>query len=59
MKDRCGHGNDSKYDSKEFKCLKLSEAMRRRIFANVRRIGHKDRRWDWICTHMDEVSYIP
>ena len=54
IKDRCGHG----VDSKAFQCHKFSEAMRRRIFANIRRIGHEGRRWDWICTHMDEVSYV-
>ena len=53
VKDRCGHG----VESKAFHCHKF-EAMRRRIFANVRRIGHEGRRWDWICTHMDEVSYV-
>ena len=54
IKDRCGHG----VESKALRCHKFSEAMRRRIFANIRRIGHEGRRWDWISTHMDEVSYV-
>ena len=54
IKDRCGHG----VESKALRCHKFSEAMRRRIFANIRRIGHEGRRWDWISTHIDEVSYV-
>ena len=54
IKDRCGHG----IESKAFQCHKFSEVMRRRIFDTVRRVGHEGRRWDWICTHMDEVLYF-